>query len=89
MNNQITKIYVEADMSPIIKHYNGSWHVIDHVSTDGNDYSIYIWETYYANLEALQEEYEIEDDELTDEDCAQAWEYTMEGFEDFGVEICK
>ena len=91
MNNitNITKIYVEADMSPVIKHYNGSWHVIDHASSDGQDYSISIWETYYSNLEDLQEEYGIEDDELTDEDCAKAWEYTMDCFADFGIQIVK
>ena len=87
MENQIKSINVNADNTPIIKHYNGSWHVIDHTSVDGHDYSIKIWEWYYAVVDDMFED--VAEEDFTNEMAQECWEMTLEQFEDFGVKIVK
>ena len=86
----ITQIYVNADMSPITTKYNGSWHVIKHTTKNDADYSILIWENIYQACEYIEEGFiEENPDEEIDSDAV--FEYacvrTMEMFEDYGVEI--
>ena len=65
----ITKIYIDSDSNPAISHYNGSWHVIKHESTDGADYSIMIWDTIYEGIYNAEESlgYELVGEEWTEE----------------------
>ena len=83
-----TKIYTNEDGSPITKEYNGSWTVIDHESSDGNDYSMCIWNTYDQAVEEMMHEYGVEDEgQFTEEDYLKAWEWTLDAYADSGVEI--
>lgn len=80
----ITSITINSDNTPTIKRYNGSWHVIDHTSSDGKDYSITIWEYFYESLEMLDES-----DEPSDELIQEAWDITLEMLEDNGIKLIK
>lgn len=86
----ITEIYVNADMTPITTRYNGSWHVIKHTTKNDADYSILIWENIYQAQEDT-EEFWSEEYPGEPMDTQSIFEYacvrTMEMFEDYGVKI--
>jgi len=81
----IKTISIRNNGMPIIGRYNGSYHPIEHTSSDDRDYSITIWEWYYACVENLFED--VEEEDFTEEMQLEAWELTLEQFADFGVEI--
>ena len=85
MENSITSITINSNGTPITNRYNGSYHPIEHTSIDGRDYSMMIWEWYYASVEILFED--VEEEDFTEEMELEAWKLTLEQFEDFGVEI--
>jgi hypothetical protein len=60
----IKKIYIKENGTPIYTHYNGSWNVMKMETTDGLDYSYSISEMIDDNLY----EYEEENGELTGDD---------------------
>ena len=83
----IKTISIYENGMPVIGRYNGSWRYIEHTSTDGLDYSMTIWEWYYASVQDLFED--VEEEDFTDEMSNEAWELTLEQLEDFGVELVK
>jgi len=83
----IKTISIYENGMPVIGRYNGSWNYIEHTSTDGRDYSISIWDCYYASVENLFED--VEEEDFTEEMSTEAWELTLEQLEDFGVELVK
>jgi len=88
MNTQnIKSITIGKDGTPITNRYNGSYHPIEHTSTDGLDYSITIWEWYYASVDYLFGD--VEEEDFTDAMSQEAWETTLEQLEDFEIKIIK
>ena len=92
----IKKIWIKQDGTPVTTHYNGSWNVIKHNSTDDLDYSITIWETIYEAVEqaeiskALEEEVDMETCELTEEEWIAECAYILEEMADAcGFELVK
>jgi|GEM_PF-6822985 len=83
----IKTITIGKDGTPITNRYNGSFHPIEHTSTDGRDYSMTIWNWYYESVQYLFED--VEDEDFTDAMSNEAWEITLEQFEDCGVELIK
>ena len=79
----------KADNSFETTHYNGSWHVIKHTASDNKDYSIALWELYYSTLDDMMDNYEIDEDQLTDEDYTMAMEYVCDFLEDCGIQLIK
>ncbi len=73
----IKTISINQDGTPTTLRYNGSYRPIEHTSTDGKDYSIFLWETYYQAVDMIFPETE----DLTDEQYAEAWEMALECFE--------
>ena len=83
----IKTITIGTNGTPITNRYNGSFHPIEHTSTDGRDYSMTIWDWYYEVVEFLFDD--VEDEDFTNEMQQECWEMTMEQFESFGVKIVK
>ena len=83
----IKTISIDDNGTPITNRYNGSYHPIEHTSTDGRDYSMTIWDWYYGTVDFLFED--VEEEDFTNEMSQEAWAMTMEQFESFGVELVK
>ena len=87
---KITKIYTDESGNPIITHYNGSWNVIKHESTDNLDYSISIWESIYQGVSDAEEYLERElTDEEYNEEVSIILEYMSDAYDiELIIEIC-
>jgi len=56
----ITKLYIKQDGTPLYTHYNGSWNIMKMDTTDGCDYSLTISEMIDESLYYYEEEEGVE-----------------------------